>query len=116
MFRFDCHGMTDQGRKRSNNQDQFLVARLRKSMTVDYTSIPADEHVRFLSNLDGHLMLVADGMGGHAGGEVASQIAVDAASEYVLNTIPWFYRLSKDCDEDFREELKRALEYSQTQL
>lgn len=116
MYRVDSHGVTDQGPKRKSNQDQFLIARLRKAMTVEHTSIPADEHGRFLSSLDGHLLLVADGMGGHAGGEIASTIAVDAVTEYVLNTIPWFYRLSKECDDDFREELKRALEYSQKQL
>ena len=116
MLKVLCHGMTDKGRKRESNQDQFLIASLRKLMTIDFTSIPADEQMKFLSNLDGHLLLVADGMGGHAGGQVASQVAIDATSEYVLNTIPWFYRLSKTSDEDFRDELKAALEHAHTKI
>lgn len=46
-------GQTDLGQKRKINEDRYLVL---------------DEE---------HLYVVADGMGGHAGGEVASQCAVD---------------------------------------
>ena len=116
MTRIAYYGMTDQGRKRKLNQDQFLVARLQKSMLVDHASLSEAERKRFSSDADGRLLLVADGMGGHAGGELASELVVDGAAEYVLNTIPWFYRLNQNCDEDFEEELKRALEFCQRRL
>ncbi len=52
-------GMTDVGLKRENNQDHFLV----------------DDELG--------LFVVADGMGGHQGGEVASQLAVQAIHQTV---------------------------------
>ena len=55
-------GLTHVGRQRQHNEDSFLVADQAK------------------------LFLVADGMGGHAAGEIASRIAVDSISEFILHT------------------------------
>ncbi|MBL6988817.1 MAG: Stp1/IreP family PP2C-type Ser/Thr phosphatase [Bacteriovoracaceae bacterium] len=54
-------GLTDIGRKRSTNQDSIYL------------------------NPDINFFLVADGMGGHSGGDVASQLSVKKIPEYVLN-------------------------------
>jgi protein phosphatase len=55
-------GLTHVGRQRQHNEDSFLVS---------------DE---------ARLYLVADGMGGHAAGEIASKIAVDSISEFIVHT------------------------------
>jgi len=57
-----AHGLTHVGRQRQHNEDAFLVESGAK------------------------LFLVADGMGGHAAGEIASRIAVDSISEFILHT------------------------------
>ena len=56
-----AHGVTDKGRVRPTNEDCFAI----------------DEAL--------HLVVVADGMGGHNAGEVASRTAVDAILDYVGN-------------------------------
>ena len=80
---------TDPGKARDNNEDQFLVAKLAKSMRVCASSLPDAEETRF-SDEEGHLMIVADGMGGAAAGEEASAIAVRTVESFVLETVKWF--------------------------
>jgi PPM family protein phosphatase len=57
-----AYGLTHVGRQRQHNEDSFLVEGTAR------------------------LFLVADGMGGHAAGEIASRIAVDSISEFILHT------------------------------
>ena len=56
---YSIAGLTDPGKRRANNQDAFKLGRVS------------------LGKQDFMLAVVCDGMGGHAGGEVASQIATD---------------------------------------
>jgi PPM family protein phosphatase len=78
--------ISDIGFRRRNNQDACVVR-----VTQD-----EDEW-----NRRGHLFVVADGMGGHAVGELASKIAVD--------TIPHTYFKSRSAD-DIPTALKAAIE------
>ena len=70
-------GVTDKGKVRTTNEDQFLVAELTKAMRVWQTSLP--EPKLQVGEERAHLFLVADGMGGHSAGERASAIAVRTA-------------------------------------
>ena len=72
---------TDTGRKRDHNEDNFLV----------------DDDMR--------LFAVADGMGGHASGEVASQIAVETLANFFIDTsrdeeITWPYKENRELNYD----------------
>ncbi|MEM9352658.1 MAG: protein phosphatase 2C domain-containing protein [Planctomycetota bacterium] len=68
-----CAAVSDVGMRRSNNQDSMALSL-------------ADNPERFASR--GHLLMVADGMGAHAAGELASQMAAD--------TIPHSYHKRVD--------------------
>ena len=81
-------GITDKGKKRTTNEDQFLIAELTKAMRVCQTSLP--EPRLQVGNEHAHLFLVADGMGGHRAGERASALAVVAIEQFTLNTFKWF--------------------------
>ena len=61
-MQIEAYGLTHVGRQRQHNEDALLVEK------------------------DARLFLVADGMGGHAAGEIASRIAVDSITEFILHT------------------------------
>ena len=82
-------GITDCGKVRKSNEDQFLIAELSKRMQVWQTSLP--EPQLQVGEERAHLLLVADGMGGHRAGERASAIAVAAIEQFTLNTFRWFF-------------------------
>lgn len=70
-------GLTDVGIKRTHNEDNFLVLE------------------------EENLFVVADGMGGHSSGEIASQIAVEAIQNFFKATrqdeeITWPYKMDKN--------------------
>lgn len=83
----EAAGMTDVGRLRNTNEDAFLIATLERSLVVHDGSPTARGWFR--GERAGTLMIVADGMGGQGGGDVASRTAVDTVTSYLLNVMPW---------------------------
>jgi len=61
-FTIDAFGLTDVGRKRKHNEDAYAL------------------------DVNEGLFIVADGMGGHAAGEVAAKITVETIGEFIAAT------------------------------
>src|SRR5829696_5342118 len=59
-------------------------------------------------NQDPFLMMVADGVGGGAKGEVASRMAVEAATQYVQRSMRCYYAASSEDYDEFFEALREA--------
>ncbi len=107
--KMDCFGATDIGRKRETNEDQFLISDISRSMRIHQTSLALNHQTRLFGDTQGKLLLVADGMGGHAAGERASQLVIDGIVDYTLNRLHWFMFGDCETDESFEDDLKRAL-------
>jgi serine/threonine protein phosphatase PrpC len=91
-MRITYQAVTDVGRKRKGNEDSMFL------------------------NPDQRLFVVADGMGGHAAGEVASKVAVDSINEFVCLTggdeeITWPFGLDENISYD-GNRLKTAIRHA----
>jgi len=109
----DAAGFTHIGRKRKKNEDAYLISTLQRSMLVHDAS-PEAARGWFSGEPAGTLLIVADGMGGQGGGDVASKVAVHTMATYLLNVMPWATRGETETAgraslNGVREELSSAL-------
>jgi PPM family protein phosphatase len=101
------YGLTHPGRERATNQDHFVCATLTRALWIKQSSLPqADVHY---ADDQGHLFIVADGMGGAQGGEKASALAVGVLEEFLLNALRWLLTLDGSDEANVLASFKAAL-------
>lgn len=93
----DVGALSHQGHVRENNEDSYLVVRFGRSLENLMTNLD-DELLAQSYTVTGYGMLVADGMGGMAGGEIASRLALSKLVELVVDTSDWVLSLEQQKD------------------
>lgn len=96
----EAYALTDVGRTREHNEDAFVVADLATGKAMEFGHV-----LRQGAGTVGTLFMVADGMGGAAAGELASETAVDVVLRYLRDE--WAPRRSLDAGA-FAESLESA--------
>lgn len=86
---FTAWYMSDKGLKRDSNQDNFLI------------------------NQDLGLFIVADGMGGHSGGEVASAMAVEAVEDAMKDPRSQSFSARESIISAYEEASRRIFDFAQ---
>lgn len=103
LVKVDVAGQSHAGKVRPNNEDHFLIARFGRYLETLQTNVKAGD-IPARAEERGFGMLVADGIGGHAAGEIASDLAISTFVDLVLSTPDWILRLT---DDSFTEEVTR---------
>ncbi|QDV49765.1 PP2C family protein-serine/threonine phosphatase [Gimesia fumaroli] len=114
--KMDCYGLTQTGSKQLQNQDQFLIADLEKSMRIHLSSLSLDNHSRVFGNSQAKLLMVAEGTGNPETGDLASRLATDSITRYFLNNMPWFLQWDEESDDDMCDALINAFEQCQQRM
>jgi len=112
----DAAGATDTGRVRESNQDQYLVATLERSLLLEGSSLSTSDGTRLLDTPQAHILIVADGIGGHGGGEVASAVTIDAMAHYCFEAMPWVQRRSECSTDELSNGLREAVMKAQERV
>lgn len=104
----DFAGLTHTGKVRASNQDHFLICSLRKGVEVHDTSLDDVSRLTRAGERMAFLAMVADGVGGSAGGEIASRLALETATRYATESMRCYHDLDVTDDQSFLDALQDA--------
>jgi PPM family protein phosphatase len=111
----DVSGLSDPGKVRARNEDHFIVTRIGRYLETTLTSLPQGEVPERAEEV-GYAMIIADGMGGHASGELASRMAITGLIKLVLARPDWIFRLDETVAKDATQRSKRRVRHINSML
>src|SRR6185436_1329591 len=111
-LRVDVAALSDPGKVRERNEDAYAVCRMGRFLERVTSSLPAED-LPERHEAVGHVMIVADGLGGHEAGEVASHTAISKVLEAVLSEQHWALELDDPAtrEKELEELAQRSREY-----
>jgi protein phosphatase len=107
-IRVSVFGKTDRGRTREHNEDAFLVA----DLTARRASLHPEVREHELGP-KGTLLVVADGMGGAAAGEIASEMATQTIYQHMITK---WHADQVNSPHQFAYRLKEAVELANRRI
>jgi protein phosphatase len=111
LVRVDLAAVSHRGLVRPNNEDHYLALRYGRTIEELLTNLP-NRQVPSHSDEVGYGLLVADGMGGAAGGEVASRVAILTLLDLLIRTPDWIFgtgdRLTKQVEQRLAERYRKV--------
>lgn len=107
--RVDVSALTHPGHVRTNNEDHFFVTKATRLLETMVTSLPAGDVPERADEVN-YVMVVADGMGGHAAGEVASRLAIGALVGLALQIPDWIFWVDQDTAPELQRRARHAIE------
>jgi protein phosphatase len=110
-FEVDLAAATHPGKVRSNNEDHYAITRRTRSCEILLTNLQRDD----LTFPDDHAycLVVADGIGGAAFGEVASDLALNTMLELAGRATSWVMKFTDLDAQDLRQRVDAYVEQIQ---
>jgi len=112
----ESFGISHTGKMRKVNEDHFVTAALHRAVQIRQTNLDDTQVFERLSGPRAYLFAVADGVGGSAGGRVASAIAVATIVEYLGEVVGAYNGYGADQVKDFPEHLRTAVQRAHDHL
>ena len=104
--RVDLGGLSHTGKVRPINEDHYMITRLGRDQETLLTNLPEGDVARHFQE-SGYAMVVADGMGGAARGEVASRLAISTLAHLGLQFGKWNLRINQEIAREVSERAER---------
>lgn len=106
VVRMEFGALSHVGKVRPNNEDHYLITRLYRGQETLFTNLPEGE-VPLSFQEHGYGLVVADGMGGAARGDVASSLAISTLVHLALHFGKWNVRINKRIAEEVKARIQR---------
>jgi serine/threonine protein phosphatase PrpC len=114
--RVESYGISHVGHVRPANEDHFAIASLQRSVQLRQTNLEAREVFDRLCGPMAYLFAVADGVGGSAGGRMASGVAVETIVSYLSETVGSYHAVPVGQEHAFLDPLRVAVQRAHDRL
>jgi PPM family protein phosphatase len=102
-------GLSHSGNVRPTNEDHFAIMTIQKSVRLRATNLQDAAVLEGMCGREVHIFVVADGIGGTAGGELASGVAVRSVIEYLAEAVSCVQVFDFEREQTFLDTLSTAV-------